>query len=121
MARIGDSDPADSRLEPGALARLVALLGEGQVSQSAAKDVLGALVEEGGDPEAIVAERGLGRAGGDELAEVVERAMADQAEAVQKVRAGEDRAIGAIVGAVMRETTGRADGGEVQRLIRERL
>ena len=47
--------------------------------------------------------------------------MADKADAVEKVRAGEDRAIGAIVGAVMRETKGRADGGEVQRLIRERL
>jgi len=30
-------------------------------------------------------------------------------------------AIGAIVGAVMRETKGRADGGEVQRLIREKI
>ncbi len=121
VARIGDADPADSRLTPSALARLVALLAEGQVSQSAAKAVLGVLLDEGGEPEAVIAERGLGRAGGDELAEVVDRAMADQADAVEKVRAGEDRAIGAIVGAVMRETKGRADGGEVQRLIRERL
>jgi aspartyl-tRNA(Asn)/glutamyl-tRNA(Gln) amidotransferase subunit B len=37
------------------------------------------------------------------------------------VRAGNQKAIGAIVGAVMKETKGRADGGEVNRLIRERL
>jgi aspartyl-tRNA(Asn)/glutamyl-tRNA(Gln) amidotransferase subunit B len=37
------------------------------------------------------------------------------------VRAGKEKAIGAIVGAVMRDTKGRADGGEVQRMIRERL
>ena len=39
----------------------------------------------------------------------------------EKIRAGKDQAIGALVGAVMRETKGRADGGEVQRLIRERI
>ena len=46
---------------------------------------------------------------------------AENADAVEKIRAGNDKAIGAIVGAVMRETKGRADGGEVQRLIRERI
>ena len=47
--------------------------------------------------------------------------MADQADAVRKIRDGNDKAIGAIMGAVMRETKGTADGAEVQRLIRERL
>jgi aspartyl-tRNA(Asn)/glutamyl-tRNA(Gln) amidotransferase subunit B len=37
------------------------------------------------------------------------------------VRGGNAKAIGALVGAVMRETKGRADGGEVTRLIREQL
>jgi aspartyl-tRNA(Asn)/glutamyl-tRNA(Gln) amidotransferase subunit B len=40
---------------------------------------------------------------------------------VEKIRAGKGQAIGAIVGAVMRETKGRADGGEVQRMITERI
>ena len=47
--------------------------------------------------------------------------MADQADAVEKIRQGNDKAIGAIMGAVMRETKGRADGAEVQRMIRERI
>ena len=109
------------KLEPAALARLVGMVGERLVSQSAAKEVLAVMAERGGDPEAIVDERGLGSAGEDELATIVERAMAEQADAVEKVRAGNDKAIGAIVGAVMRETKGRADGGEVQRMVRERL
>jgi len=79
------------------------------------------LVTEGGDPAAIVAERGLGKAGADELEQIVEQAMADNADAVEKIRGGNDKAIGAIVGAVMRATKGRADGGEVQRIIRERI
>ena len=37
------------------------------------------------------------------------------------MRAGNEKAIGALVGAVMRETRGRADGAEVTRLIREQL
>jgi aspartyl-tRNA(Asn)/glutamyl-tRNA(Gln) amidotransferase subunit B len=121
VQRLGDADPEQWKVEPAALARLVALVGEKAVSQSAAKEVLDTLVRDGGDPQAIVEAKGLGRAGGDELADVVERAMAENADAVEKIKAGQDKAIGAIVGAVMRETKGRADGGEVQRLIRERI
>jgi aspartyl-tRNA(Asn)/glutamyl-tRNA(Gln) amidotransferase subunit B len=120
-ARIGDADPAETRLDPAALAALVAMVEGGEVPRSAAKDVLDVLVDEGGDPREIVASRGLGAAGSDELAEIVDRAIADNADAVEKIRAGNDKAIGAVVGAVMREAKGRADGGEVQRLIRERI
>ena len=62
-----------------------------------------------------------GAADAGELAEIVDRAIADNPDAVEKIRAGKGQAIGAIIGAVMRETKGRADGGEVQRLIRERI
>jgi aspartyl-tRNA(Asn)/glutamyl-tRNA(Gln) amidotransferase subunit B len=114
-------DPATSKVAPEAVAKLVGMIGAGEVSKSAAKEVLGTLVAEGGDPAAVVESAGLGRADEGELVAIVERVMADQADAVEKVRAGNDKAIGAIMGAVMRETKGRADGGEVQRLIRDRI
>jgi aspartyl-tRNA(Asn)/glutamyl-tRNA(Gln) amidotransferase subunit B len=120
-ARIGDSDPVETALEPAALAALVGMVEAGEVAHSAAKEVLGELVEGGGDPRAIVESRGLGRAGSDELEQIVERVMAEQADAVEKVRGGNEKAIGAVVGAVMRQAKGRADGGEVQRMIRERI
>jgi aspartyl-tRNA(Asn)/glutamyl-tRNA(Gln) amidotransferase subunit B len=120
-ARIGDADPAATKLEPAAFARLVGMVAAKEVSASAGKEVLDVLVSEGGDPAAVVESKGLGRAGEDELGAVVDRAIADNADAVEKIRAGKGAAIGAIVGAVMRETKGRADGGEVQRLIRERI
>jgi aspartyl-tRNA(Asn)/glutamyl-tRNA(Gln) amidotransferase subunit B len=120
-ARIGDGDPAATKLEPAAFARLVGMVAAKEVSASAGKEVLDVLVAEGGDPAEVVEAKGLGRAGEDELGEVVDRAIADNADAVEKYRAGKTAAIGAIVGAVMRETQGRADGGEVQRLIRARL
>jgi aspartyl-tRNA(Asn)/glutamyl-tRNA(Gln) amidotransferase subunit B len=121
VARLGDQPPQDTRLEAVALSQLVAMVTAGDVSASAAKEVLGVLVDEGGDPSAIVAERGLAKAGGDELEQIVDQALAENADAVEKIKAGNEKAIGAIVGSVMRATKGAADGGEVQRMIRERI
>jgi aspartyl-tRNA(Asn)/glutamyl-tRNA(Gln) amidotransferase subunit B len=120
-ARIGDADPAGTRLDPTAFARLVEMVAAKEVSASAGKEVLDVLVAEGGDPAAVVESRGLGRAGQDELEAIVDRAIEDNQSAVEKIREGKLQAIGAIVGVVMRETQGRADGGEVQRMIRERI
>jgi aspartyl-tRNA(Asn)/glutamyl-tRNA(Gln) amidotransferase subunit B len=120
-ASIGDGDPAETKLEPAALARLVAMVADSEVSASAAREVLGVLIAEGGDPAAVVEAQGLGRAGEDELGAIVDAAIAADPDAVEKIKAGKQQAIGALVGAVMRETKGRADGGEVQRLIRAKL
>ena len=121
IPRLEDPDPARSRVAPAALARLVGMVASRAVSASAAKEVLDVMAAEGGEPEAIVEARGLVLAGEDELEAIVERALEQNQDAVAQVRAGKTKAMGAIVGAVMRETKGRADGGEVQRLVRERL
>ena len=120
-ARLGDGEPASTGLEPEAFAELVELVVEKQISASAGREVLGVMLEEGGRPSALVEAKGLGRAESGELESIVDQAIAANADAVEKIRAGKGQAIGAIVGAVMRETKGRADGGEVQRMIRERI
>jgi aspartyl-tRNA(Asn)/glutamyl-tRNA(Gln) amidotransferase subunit B len=113
---------ADSRVSPPSLAALVRMVQEKKISHGSGKTVLAAMVVEGGDPEAIVEREGLAQmSDSGELEAIVEKAMADNADAVEKIREGNGKAIGAIVGAVMRETKGRADGGEVNRLIREKL
>jgi aspartyl-tRNA(Asn)/glutamyl-tRNA(Gln) amidotransferase subunit B len=121
VPRLGDADPQESKVEPRALARLVELVAARTISQSAGKTVLDVLAAEGGDPERIVEERSLGMAGGDELEGIVDRALEANPKAVEELRGGKAKAIGAIVGFVMRETKGRADGGEVNRLVREKL
>jgi aspartyl-tRNA(Asn)/glutamyl-tRNA(Gln) amidotransferase subunit B len=85
--------------------------------------VLSRLVKEGGDPRLIVEREGLGAisAGEGGLEDIVAAALEADPDAVEKLRAGNDRAIGPLVGYVMRETRGRADGSEVARLIRRRL
>ena len=123
-ARLGEGeDPANSRVEPGALAALVGLVAAKKVSVGAGRQVLDKLVAEGGsDPAAIVEAEGLAAiGGGDELAEIVAAALAANADAAERVRSGNAKAIGPIIGAVMRETKGRADGGEVTRLVHEQL
>jgi aspartyl-tRNA(Asn)/glutamyl-tRNA(Gln) amidotransferase subunit B len=113
---------AQSKVTPADLASLVALVQEKKISHGSGKEVLAIMVAEGGDPAAIVEREGLAQmSDSGELEAIVERAMAGNPDAVEKIREGNNKAIGAIVGAVMRETKGRADGGEVNRLIQEKL
>jgi aspartyl-tRNA(Asn)/glutamyl-tRNA(Gln) amidotransferase subunit B len=124
VERIGsDVDPAGTKVSAEALASLVAMVSVKQVSRDAAREVLTRLVDEGGDPRTIVERENLGALSGDDngLAEIVARALASDPAAAEQVKAGNMKAIGPLVGYVMRETKGRADGGEVTRLIREQL
>jgi aspartyl-tRNA(Asn)/glutamyl-tRNA(Gln) amidotransferase subunit B len=123
VGRLSDGqDPASSRVEPGALAALAGLAAAKRVSVGAARQVLDRLVADGGDPTAIIEAEGLAAMdGGDELAGVVAAALAANADAAERIRSGNAKAIGPIVGFVMRETKGRADGGEVTRLVHEQL
>ncbi len=122
VARLGDEDPARSRVEPVALATLVAMVERKEVNQGGAKQVLDRLVAQGGEPRAIMEAEGLGAiAGDDALSGLVDEALAANASAADKIRGGNMKPMGAIIGHVMRETQGRADGGEVTRLVREKL
>jgi aspartyl-tRNA(Asn)/glutamyl-tRNA(Gln) amidotransferase subunit B len=117
------ADPSASKVTPAALAELVALVGGKAVSRDAAREVLGILVLEGGDPQAIVDREGLGQLSAEDsgLAEIVAAAIAAEPDAAEKVRDGNMKAMGPLVGYVMRETKGRADGGEINRLVRAQL
>jgi len=118
----GEASAAESKVDPAALAALVAMAHEKKVSHGSAKQVLGTMVAEGGDPAEIVESEGLAQiSDSGELEAIVAAAIESNPAAAEQVRSGNQKAIGAIVGAVMKETKGRADGGEVNRLIREQL
>ena len=115
-------EPLASRVKPAALAALVAMVAQKRVSVGAARQVLDRLVADGGDPQRIVEAEGLAAIdGADELAGIVAAALEANADAAERVREGNAKAIGPIVGHVMRETKGRADGTEVARLVHEQL
>jgi aspartyl-tRNA(Asn)/glutamyl-tRNA(Gln) amidotransferase subunit B len=118
----GSESASGSKVEPEALAALVTMVQEKKISHGSGKQVLAVLVAEGGDPAAIVEREGLAQiSDSGELESIVVAAVDANPEAAEQVRAGNQKAIGAIVGAVMKETKGRADGGDVNRLIREKL
>jgi len=109
-------------VEPAALTRLVALVEARTVTAGNARVVLDRLVADGGDPAEIVEREDLGAMGDSgELAGIVARVIEDNADVVERIRGGNTKAMGALVGPIMRETKGKADGGEVNRLIREQL
>ena len=70
----------------------------------------------------IVESQGLGAVGGeDTLAPVVEAGLAANPDIADRLRGGDMKPMGVIIGHVMRETKGRADGGEVTRQVRAQL
>ena len=104
------------------MALLVGLASSKRISVGAARQVLDRLVAEGGDPLAIVEAEGLAAIdSAEDLGAIVAAALAANGDAAERVRGGNAKAIGPIVGYVMRETKGRADGGEVTRLVNEQL
>jgi aspartyl-tRNA(Asn)/glutamyl-tRNA(Gln) amidotransferase subunit B len=117
-----EDDPLASKVTPEAVAALAGLVENRTISHGAGKQVLAKLVADGGEPAEIVEQEGLAQiSDSSELEEVVDRAIESEAEAAEQVRQGNEKAIGRIVGAVMKETKGRADGGSVTKLIKERL
>jgi aspartyl-tRNA(Asn)/glutamyl-tRNA(Gln) amidotransferase subunit B len=95
---------------------------EKQVTTGAAKQVLDRLVSDGGDPAAIVEAEGLGAmGGGDELGDAVDAALVANPAIADRLRGGDMKPMGVIIGHVMRETKGRADGAEVTRIVRGKL
>jgi aspartyl-tRNA(Asn)/glutamyl-tRNA(Gln) amidotransferase subunit B len=117
-----EEDPLASKATPEAVAALAGLVEAKTISHGAGKQVLAKLVAEGGDPAEIVEREGLAQiSDSSELEGIVDRAIEAEAEAAEQVRQGNEKAIGRIVGAVMKETKGRADGGAVTKLIKERL
>ena len=107
-------------LTPSALVALIGMVESGAISGDAGRRVLELLNEEGGVPADVVEREGLGSMG-DELDAVVQKVLDENPDAVARIRDGNMKAIGALIGPIMRETKGRADGGAVQALIRQKL
>ncbi|HLL97863.1 MAG TPA: Asp-tRNA(Asn)/Glu-tRNA(Gln) amidotransferase subunit GatB [Rubrobacteraceae bacterium] len=112
---------SESKVTPERMADLIGLLGEGTISRSAAKDVLDRVVDTGESPSAVVEREGLAAVGSDELGGVVDEVISANPDEAARVRAGDQKVIGFLIGQVMRATRGNADGGRVRELILQKL
>ncbi|MEX2466311.1 MAG: glutamine--tRNA ligase/YqeY domain fusion protein [Gemmatimonadota bacterium] len=114
---VGDLD-----FDGAALGRLAGLVEAGRVSRRAAKDVLARMVEQGGDPEALIEEMGLTQlTDSDAIGSVIDEVLAAWPEKVEEYRAGNTNLMGLFIGQVMKATQGAADPNETRALLSERL
>lgn len=112
----------ETRITPAGLAGMLGLIQKGTISTKIAKDVFKELVEKGGDPEQIVKEKGWVQISDEgELAKIVAQVVAENPQSVTDFKNGKDRALGYLVGQVMKATRGKANPQMVNRLIREQI
>jgi aspartyl-tRNA(Asn)/glutamyl-tRNA(Gln) amidotransferase subunit B len=117
-ANEAELDPAELPIRPDQVARLAALVAEGSLSTALARQVVDSVLDTGHDVDAVVAERGLqvvSDAGA--LERAADEAIAANPDIAAKVRAGKVAAVGALVGAVMKSTRGRADAAAVREIL----
>jgi aspartyl-tRNA(Asn)/glutamyl-tRNA(Gln) amidotransferase subunit B len=113
---------AELPITPAQVAELTALVQAGTINDKLARQVLDGVLAGQGGPEQVVEAQGLAVLGeSDELVAAVEAAIAGAPDVVAKVQGGKVQALGALVGAVMKTTRGKADAATVKRMLEERV
>ena len=112
----------DSPVSADHLGKLIDLIADGTISGRIAKDVFEVMVEDGEDPETIVADKGLKQISDTGPIEAaIDQVMADNPDKVAEFRGGKEKLIGWFVGQVMKQTGGQANPGMVNELLRAKL
>ncbi len=112
----------DMPLDAGALVELAAMVGDGDVSASAAKEVLRGVLAGEGTPGDVADRRNLRQISDRALLEeTVEVVLADHPDELARLRGGDAKPLGYLVGQVMKATGGRADPKLVSELLRARV
>jgi len=110
------------RVSPQDLAALIALLEEGTINQSTAKDVLADIFTSGRDPQTVVAEQGLAQISDvEKLRQIVTQVVDQNPEQVQEYVGGKEQVLGWFIGRVMRATRGKANPQMAQELLKQQL
>ena len=104
------------------LVELAKMVEAGDLSSSAAKDILLEVITTNGDPRAIAGQKNLLQVSDtNELAAIVQRVLEENPKAADDVKRGEMKAIGFLVGQVMKASQGKANPGVVQSIIKTQL
>jgi aspartyl-tRNA(Asn)/glutamyl-tRNA(Gln) amidotransferase subunit B len=112
----------DLAITPQHLASMLALIDAGTISGKIAKSIFDEMCATGKTPEALIKEKGLTQISDTSaLVTLVDRVIAENPSVVADYRAGKQKAMGFLVGAVMKETKGRANPGLVNDFLKERL
>jgi aspartyl-tRNA(Asn)/glutamyl-tRNA(Gln) amidotransferase subunit B len=123
LKHVKESPDVPTVVAAGRLATLTTMEASGAVTATQAKTIVDAMIQgqHERDPEAIASVLGFEAMGSSELEAMVDAAIAAQPDAWAKLRAGEDKAMGALVGAVMKASKGQADGKAVTAVLIQKL
>ena len=100
----------DFNIFPENLGKLILLIKNKTISSKIAKDIFEVLLTDNKDPELIVKEKGLVQiTDNNEIEQIVDRVISENAQSVEDFKAGKDRAIGFLVGQAMKLSKGKAN------------
>ena len=110
-----------AQLNPENLAKLIAMIDDGKISNAQAKKLVDDLMA-GKDPETAAKEKGLEQVSDTgAIAAMVNEVMDANPQAIEDFRNGKSRAVGFIVGQVMKKSRGQANPGMVSKMVNEEL
>lgn len=113
---------ADVKVTGKGLGEMIGLIEKGTISNKIAKTVFKEMIESGKEPQKIVEEQGLVQISDEgAIKAVVEQVVDNSPQSVADFKAGKEKAVGFLVGQVMKETKGKANPGLVNKLILECL
>jgi aspartyl-tRNA(Asn)/glutamyl-tRNA(Gln) amidotransferase subunit B len=112
----------DLKFGPSELADLIKLVNGGKISNNIGKKVLRDMFETGKTPETIVKEKGLIQiSDAGELEEITAKVLSENPQSIIDYKNGKDRALGFLVGQVMKATKGKANPQMVNKMVKRKL
>lgn len=119
---VGETAWSEVITREGQIIKLASLVDEGSLSSSAAKEVLLEVLKTGNDPKEVAEDKNLIQESDEAaLVMIVQQVLSENEKAANDVRSGEMKAIGFLVGQVMKASQGKANPAVVQQLIKKQL
>lgn len=113
---------ADIALTPENLAKMIKLIKDGTISSKIAKQVFAETIKNGTDPQKYVEEKGMVQLSDESvLGPMVKKVVDANPQSVEDFKNGKDRAIGFLVGQIMKQTRGKANPKMVNKLLQQEL
>jgi aspartyl-tRNA(Asn)/glutamyl-tRNA(Gln) amidotransferase subunit B len=103
------------------VARIIELEASGELTNKLARTVVHAVLAGEGDPDAVIATRGLKVADESAVTAAIDEVLAANPDVVEKIRGGNQGPVGMVIGQVMKATGGQADAARVRELVLQRL
>ena len=112
----------DVALTPEHLAGMIILISDGTISSKIAKKVFKEIIENDTDPKAFVEAKGMVQLSDPaQLTPIIDAVLDDNQQSIDDFKAGKDRAIGFLVGNIMKQTRGKANPKVVNQILMQEI